>query len=89
MALGSKQPCSQNSDTVFLACFAKQRIVFPSVLCACTHLFQRGTCPILILARACSGVRAEAGHGYRILHLPLLRKVLLLSGLQVGSVGNV
>lgn len=87
MAHGSKQPCSQNSDTDFPACFAKQGIVFSSVLCVCTHLFQRGTCPILILARACHGVRAEADHKYRILHLLLLRKALLLSGLQVGSVG--
>lgn len=87
MALGSKQPCSWNSDTDFPACFAKQVIVFPSVRCACTCLFQYSTCPILILSHAYSGVRAEAYRGYRILHLAFLRKALLLSRLQVGFVG--
>lgn len=72
----------------FPACFAKQGIVFPGVPCACTYLFHCGICPILILTCACCGARAEADHAYRILiHLLLLRRALLLSGLQVVSVG--
>ena len=70
---------------IFLLALPSQGVAFPTVLCACVHLFQHGACPSLMLACACGGVRAEAGHGYRILRIPLLRKALLLSGLQVGS----